>query len=183
MNTKEAEFLLAGLRSEDRVVDDPQLAEALDLAKSDPELKQWVKEQQELDQVISENLRDIALPADLLPSIMAGTKMTQTRRKQPHPIKTVALMAALLAILIALISVYQVQSGSISDFSTAMIDEIEQLDSFEYLSSNQDEIRDWLEAHSGSSQFQVPTGMEGFDTAECHLFEWKGRRASLNRVD
>lgn len=180
MNTKEAKFLLASLQSADQSTDDPQLSEALELAQSDPDLKHWLEEQQELDQMIADKLRNVSPPADLLPSILAGTRMTQTRRKLYHPVGTVALMAALLAILIAVIAVFQLQSNpSVSDFRTAMIGEIEQLESFEYLSKDQDDIRTWLKTHSGDGKFQVPGGMREFDTAGCHLLEWQGNRASL----
>ena len=59
------------------------------------------------------------------------------------------------------------------------VKEIQQLQSLDYNSPNLAEIRKWLGAHSGNADFKAPNALEKLPTAGCHLFEWKGNRASL----
>jgi hypothetical protein len=76
MNTREAKEILLLYRG--RIDDsDPQFRAALDYAKSDPELGQWLREQTESYDVIRTRLREIEPPPGLSEKIL---------RRQPIPL-------------------------------------------------------------------------------------------------
>ncbi len=184
MDTEEAKFLLSCMRPDSRDADDPRFAEAIELLESDPELKCWFTERQAFDQVIAEKLSTLETPADLKSSILAGARAGQTRPKRNRPPRAVVTMIAAAAIgMLTILGILRFNenpaAGSEADFRQAAVKEIQQLQSLDYNSPNLEEIRKWLGAHSGNADFKAPDALEKLPTAGCHLFEWKGNRASL----
>ncbi len=182
MDTEEAKFFLSCMRSDTRDANDPRFAEALELLESDSELKHWFAERQEFDQTITEKLSTIETPAGLKSSILAGAG--QTRSKGNRPPRAVATMIAAVAIgMLTLLGILHfngnTSAGREADFRHAVVKEIQQLQSLDYTSPNLAEIRGWLNTHSGNADFKAPDALEKLPTAGCHLFEWKGNRASL----
>jgi hypothetical protein len=92
MNTQQAKFILQGYRPNGADAGDATFAEALEQAKLDPILGQWLAREQSLDRAISAKLAEVPAPAGLRESILAGGRVSNTTRRSwwQHP----ALMAA-----------------------------------------------------------------------------------------
>ncbi len=85
MQRDEAKQLLELCRpghDEDR--QDPALAEAFALLKSDAALRAWFDEQQAADARISESINSIEPPSDLKASILAGMRLHQANASSEH---------------------------------------------------------------------------------------------------
>ena len=72
MNSEEARQVLVRYRPGIDDGSDPELAEALRLVESDPELKQWLERQSALHQTVRSQLRTIPVPGNLGSRIIAG---------------------------------------------------------------------------------------------------------------
>ena len=85
MNRDEAKNILLLYRPGTADADDPQIAEALALAKRDPELARWLEEHCARQEALREKFRQIAVPAGLKEQIIseqaAQEKMIFWRRK------------------------------------------------------------------------------------------------------
>ncbi len=82
MTNDEAKFLLQGYRPNGQDAENPAFAEALAQAARDPALRAWLGREQAFDAVIAGKLRDVAPPAGLRESILAGTRLS-TATGQP----------------------------------------------------------------------------------------------------
>lgn len=76
MTNEEAKFMLQGYRANGADADNEAFAEALAQADRDPALRAWFEREQSFDSIVATKLGEIAAPAGLRESILAGTRMT-----------------------------------------------------------------------------------------------------------
>ncbi len=72
MNNEEAKFILQGYRPNGADAGDVAFSGALEQAKNDPALGEWLARQQAFDAAVSAKLGQMAPPADLRAAILAG---------------------------------------------------------------------------------------------------------------
>ena len=87
MTNECAKFLLSAYRSNGADAQDPVFKEALDQARHDPVLANWLREQREFDEIISAKLCSIEPPAGLREAILAApeTSWPAPDRAVPAP--------------------------------------------------------------------------------------------------
>ena len=83
MNREEARLILQSCRRGGQDAADPQFAEALALAKQDPELAAWFEQQQKFDALVGGSLRQVRAPARLKAEILALGKSPETPAESP----------------------------------------------------------------------------------------------------
>ena len=93
----EARLLFSAYRPGGKDADDPTFAAALEAAKSDPALAQWLAEQQAFDEAVAGHLRTVEIPADLRARILAGAALSRPRSRW-----TAARVWALFVVLAAI---------------------------------------------------------------------------------
>lgn len=103
MNNEEAKFILRAYRSNGADATDATFGAALEQARHDPALSAWFAREQTFDRTMSAKLSQVAVPAGLRESILAGGRVTapakSLRSWRQHP--AVMAMAASLALLLA----------------------------------------------------------------------------------
>jgi hypothetical protein len=77
MNRDEAKLILQSYRPGGQDAADPHFAEALALAKTDPELAAWFAAEQKFDACVSGGLQQVRVPAELKKEILARQKKSQ----------------------------------------------------------------------------------------------------------
>lgn len=80
MNNHDARFLLQAYRPGGDDSADPQMAEALEQAKRDPDLGAWLAIEQSFDTAMTEKLRTVTPPAGLREAILAGGRVSGSAR-------------------------------------------------------------------------------------------------------
>jgi hypothetical protein len=101
MNNKDAQFILSGYRPGGQDASDPLFAEALELAKRDPVLGQWLADQQAHAAEVSAKLKEIAPPPHLRQAVLAGSNLAQPPARLRRLRPTVVGAAAAAAIAVA----------------------------------------------------------------------------------
>jgi hypothetical protein len=76
MTNEEAKFMLQGYRPNGADAKNEAFAAALAQAERDPALREWFEREQAFDAAVAGKLREIAPPAGLRESILAGTRMS-----------------------------------------------------------------------------------------------------------
>jgi hypothetical protein len=116
MTNDEAKFTLQGYRPNGSDANDPAIAEALAQAARDPALRTWFEHEQQFDTAIASGLSITAVPHGLRDSILAGTKLGNTRRRA---MPWWAGIAAVVALTIGTVAVTQFVKSPTRELATA----------------------------------------------------------------
>ena len=205
MDNEQARFILSAYRAGGQDASDSQFAEALEQARRDPQLAQWLAGETALDAAISTSLKSIPVPAGLKAAILAGQKIVHPQpwwRRRIHP----AAAAAALAITAATIGYLAIRepAGSRADFKGFTEDITEHIGSGDgmllrqpkivqtemgfylgpgyrprYRSASIGDIRHWLDQNNGHGNCAIPSRLQGFPNLGCGVMVWRGRPVTL----
>ena len=177
----QAKLLLSAYRPGGSDAGDPAFAEALAHAQRDPHLRAWLEESQQFDQVVSERLRGVPVPADLRSTILAGAKASRSRRWWQGP--RVWAVAAALAILASLGALWGLNAFGLSTWQT---DSLAVLDDIEKGAANLDtehpqpaHLVDWLRERAAPTPSALPPALAAHPTFGCKTIDSHGRKISL----
>jgi len=158
MNRVEAKLILEVSRPGDEAAADPQLAAALALAQTDPELDAWLARERAWDAAIRRELRTVPVPADLKASLLAGSKVVPLPPAESRPSFTAWLtplvwaMAAALILFAGLASYRSLhaagKNSQLADFARDMIaaspDDSHHVD---VMNADFSQVKSWLPDH------------------------------------
>jgi hypothetical protein len=105
MTNEEAQFILRSYRPGGQDAADPHFGPALAQARQDPALARWLEREQSLDRAVAGGLRQVAPPAHLRPTILAGAQASRAPRVRRGPWLVAAALAAVLLAVAALVRV------------------------------------------------------------------------------
>lgn len=199
MDNTEARALLGTYRPG---VDDPtesRLAEALEMARRDPELARWLAQEQAADAAVSAKLREIVVPAGLKDELLALGNVVQVPQATWLPAWRSALAgaaaAALLTWLAALAFLHPRTSirevalppqvvpvkelASLDDFRAEMISFVRLAPPLDYESRDPDKLRDYLIREQAPSEMQIPAGLREMPGMGCRILSFRGHRVAL----
>lgn len=176
MNREEAKSILGTYRPGGADAADPQFAEALRLVERDAELKSWFQEQRAFDSVIAGSLKDLAVPADLKTSILAGRVIVRVPLWRDSRVRVAA--AAAVALMVALgSSKYVGARASFSKFREKLIAEAWAGDRHvDFESSEWKEVSRWLAAQNVSNNFNLPPALGDLRVHGASVVDLDGRR-------
>jgi hypothetical protein len=181
MNREEAQFILRAYRASGEDAHDPQFEEALALVRNDPELARWFAREQALDAAITERIRGVLPPADLMTRLLLARKMIRPRPWWRKPAWIAA--AALLALLISAASLLWLRRNGETEFASfrgTMIEaSLDMRKHIDVMGLDADELKQWLIKNRGHPGFVLPPGLADKGIMGCKVLEWHGHRVTL----
>lgn len=182
MDKQEAKLLLQSYRPGGQDAQDPAFAEALALARRDPELLAWFAAESELDLAISKRVRESAVPEDLRPTILAGQRsQRQVARASFDWWKSPALAWAATIALLFVAAIF-FHSGAnahvaLALYRNAMTANLQSGFSFDVQDSQPAHIQEWLAEHVSLKDLQLPETLN--KTIGCKVFEFDNLKPAL----
>ncbi|MDE3066257.1 MAG: hypothetical protein KGJ60_01770 [Verrucomicrobiota bacterium] len=182
MNHEQAKEILSAYRPGTDDERDPVFAEALELARRDPELAAWLKDQQAFDAAVRRRLVAVRVAPELLDEIRAGVS-----RRYRAVYRRREFLTALAACLVLLLTVagvwwYRQSQRPTTQFAACRRDMVQFLHQFPRLdleTENLAQARQWLADTHHLRQVQIPAGLQRFPTIGCRTIEWRGRSLAL----
>jgi hypothetical protein len=180
MNREEAKTILLLYRPGTADAADPEIAEALALARQDPELEAWLQNQVALQKIIREKFRQITPPAGLQEQIIAALPAQQKVVLLPRYFALAA--AAVIVAFIALATVWtQSHRTTINTYALyqgQMISLAQRAYSMDLVTSEPAKIHDYL-AQTHAPDFALPAGMQNVPVTGCAVENWRGAKVSM----
>ena len=186
MNHGQAKQILLIYRPGTADADDPEIAEALALVRTDPELARWFDEHCARQTALREKFRQMAPPVGLMEQIIsehgARTKVVSRRRG-------VMALAAVAAILVALAVIafnYWPQKSelprprpnTLANFQREMMTVA--LNSYAMTAmTNLDQVHSWLAQKQAPSDYDLPAGLKSATVTGCAVEPFRNAPASL----
>jgi hypothetical protein len=178
---EEARLLLSALRPNGQDANDPALAAALEAAKNDPALAQWLAEQQEFDRAVAERLRAVPVPADLKAKILAGAAVSRRRAWWSQP-RALAI-AAMLAVFFAIGGFWMGRPAGLAEWQKnglAVLNGIVAGErNFDMKNGDPKQLTAWLASRSMPVPGTMPTTLDGKPSLGCKTINWDGHKMSL----
>ncbi|HKI69370.1 MAG TPA: hypothetical protein VKA67_07270, partial [Verrucomicrobiae bacterium] len=180
MNRDEAKTILQLYRPGTVDAKEPQMVEALALAKNDAELAGWLAEHCTQHKVLRAKFRSIAPPPGLKEQIISerAAQMNLARKRQ-----TLAFAAlAVLLVLIGLAAFWwrpQPAANTFAHYCNRMIGTALRGYSMDLETNRLDQIRNYLAGHQAPADYQLPDPLQKTATVGCGVLEWQGSKVSM----
>ncbi len=181
MTPEEAKFILEARRPDGSDDADPQMAEALAVAKNHPQISRWLGEQSEFDMVIAGKLSGVSAPPRLRERIVAGQCVGRGRSWVAF--RRLLPLAAAIALLLSIGAVWLRAPGG-NTFAAFGADAEKFINEkwdhrFDLPESDFGRIGEWVAKQDGAAPADVPPGVAGSKMYGCKLYEWNGHKATL----
>jgi hypothetical protein len=183
MNPNQAQLILGACPPGPWPQDDPEVAEALRLAESDPALARWLAETRGFDTAVAAKLRAVVPPSDLRDAILAGGRVTAATGSRAFWRRPALLAWA--AMLVLLVGISAVWLGSPRTGAAAFRQDVARFltedwqHDFDFEEAQFPAIREWLAQQPGAIQLEAPARLAGSTTYGCKVFDWRGHRATI----
>lgn len=173
----EARLLFSAYRPGGKDADDPIFAAAIEAAKNDPVLAQWLAEQQAFDEAVAGHLRAVKVPTDLRAKILAGAAVS--RRRAWRAATGVWAVAAAVALFAGIAALWPEKRGGLADWQKhglAVLGEVlAAREPFDLPHPDAAALTAWLREHA----VPEPAALDGKSPLGCKTIAWDGHRMSL----
>lgn len=183
MNNATAKFILRSYRSSGEDARDPAFREALEQANRDPNLKDWLQQEMQVDDAVRERLAGVPVPAALMDDILASHRVTTSHsfwRKGKPWLAIAALFAVLLGGVVVAPLYYQ-PKVSFEAFPRVASMSVSRPYMLDRRVANLDEARQWMHAINVSPDISVTDPLKAAANSEmgCRTFTWRGRQVAM----
>jgi hypothetical protein len=186
MNLDEAKLILLRYRPGTAGVadaDDPQVAEALALAKSNAGLSQWFAEHCERQKILREKFRQITPPAGLLEQIVSEHAANQRTLLARRRFIQIAVATAVVLVL-ALVGLFWINQGSPTDntldfFKKQMAGYALRGYAMDLQTNDAGEIRAYLKAQHSPADYALHGRLQQAALTGCAVENWQSGKVSM----
>ena len=180
MNPLEAKIHLLPYRAGTKDAEDPQVNEALALARSNPELSRWLEAQSASQAALRGQFQRIAPPAGLKEQILSEFAASQSRSARR---RLLVLAPVALLTVVALLAVFwpprRAADQPLRLYQNRMVRTALGGYAMNLLTNDLGGVREYLAQHRAPADFTLPTSLQHATLAGCALSDWRGARVSL----
>jgi hypothetical protein len=179
MNVAEAKAILLAWRPGHGDLRDPEVAAALELARHDPKLKEWLERHGDLQRAIAKGFHEIPVPGDLRARILARPKIIVPVAWWRKPVWLSA--AAALALLLGLAAwwVRPPSEDSLAVFRGRMVGIVLRQYTMELATNDMTQVRAWLARKQAPSDFVLPEKLGRLPLLGADVLSWRTERVSM----
>jgi hypothetical protein len=177
MTQEQAREILSAYRPGTEDEHDPIFAGALELARTDKELKGWFEESLAFDRGIRSALTRVDAPIDLREVLLSGRKIVRPVPWWNHRLSNQQLAAAAAVVLIATLAglLLSYRPPNFADFRREIADLSWGPSPHVELKANSlGEVQRLLTARNVSTNFAIPPALAHSDIRGCSLMHWHG---------
>ena len=180
MTHAEAKAILLTYRPGTTDAEDPQVAEALALARNDTELARWLDEHCARHEILRAKFRQITPPEGLREQIISERAVQiNLARKQ----RTLALAAiAAIVLILGLVAVWwhpQHAGNTFTHYCNRMVGTALRGYSMDLETNSLEQIRTYLARHQAPANYQLPDGLQKTIGVGCAVLTWQGTKVSM----
>lgn len=198
MNSFEAKTIIQLYRPVGADADDRQIAEALEMARRDPELAQWLEDEQKFQQAVREKFRQIPIPSEHKEKLLAqgirglsgDQKMIRPQQWWRNPVnwRTAAAILVLIGLGLALTGLWNRPrvADTFSDYESRMVRSALREYRMDLVTNDLSQIREWMASRGAPADFIVPDGLSSLSLTGGGVLRWRNHPVTMvcfNRGD
>lgn len=183
MNRDEAKQILLLYRPETADAGDPQIAEALALAKSDAELSQWLAEHCARQNNLRNKFRQVAAPAGLMEQIVSEQAASQRMILNPWRFAQIAVATA-AGVMLFLLGLFWLNQASPADdtlaiFKQQMAGHALRGYAMDLQTNDAGQIQAFLKQQHAPADYTLPGPLQQAAQTGCAVESWQSTRISM----
>jgi hypothetical protein len=180
VNVNEAKLVLQLYRPGTADAEDPQIAEALALAKREPELAIWLERHCARQSAIGEKFRQIIVPAGLKEQIISE-QAAQERMASWRP--RAALAAVVTIVLLAVLGTFwfsrPAKDDTLAVFQNQMAGIALRGYGMDLTTNNPEQVRAYLAQNKAPSDYVLPAALQKAAVVGCAVEGWQKVKVSM----
>jgi hypothetical protein len=158
--------------------DNRELAQALELARQDDELREWFEEHCAFQKTVHQKLCQVPVPADLKQRILSGRKIIHVHWwQQPR-----WLAAAAAVILLAALGPILLSRGRLDkfdDYRNRMVGSALRHYGMEVVTNNLEGVRQFMAQHGAPADYQIPKPLTQLTVTGGGQLKWRSNPVSM----
>jgi hypothetical protein len=179
MTVHEAKTVLLRYRPGTDDVDDPEVAQALDFAREDPELKRWLEHEQACQVAIRSKLRGITAPQDLKQKLLAEPKVLRPDFRRSRTLLIAAAALVVLSVVAALVWNRPDTSPRFAQFQSRMVSTVLRQYRMDVATNDMAAVRGHMAKNGAPSDYVMTPGLERVPLAGGGFLRWQGNPVSM----
>ena len=182
MNREEAKTILLLYRPETADSGDPQIAEALALAKQDPELARWLDEHCARQNALRTKFRQIEIPAGLKEQIIserAAQEKIIFWQRNFAPAAAVVMAIIIGLIIRAPFWFHSRADDTFAIYRSRMVSTALRGYAMDLAANNPAQLRTYLAQNRAPANFILPAALQQVAVTGCAIEHWQGAKVSM----
>ena len=183
MNRAEAKEVLLLYRPGTADADDPQVAEALELARRDPELGGWFAQHRAFQKAMRAKLQQIEVPAHLKSSLLIqGGSRPAAIPPRPwwrRPIWLTATAVVLLLLGLAALRLRPRVPDRFANYESRMVSEAQREYGMDLETNDMRQLRQFMARHGAPADYFVPRGLERLQLTGGGRLIWRSNPVAM----
>jgi hypothetical protein len=183
MNQSEAQRVLLLYRPGTAETGDPEMAEALELARRDPELGRWFEQHRAFQKTMRARFRQIEVPAHLRTSLLiqgaAQTKIPPSQARWRSPVWLTAAAAVLL--LLGLVGVWLKPRipDRFANYRSRVLGEALRQYRMDIVTNDMQQVRQFLASRGAPADYDLTRGLEQLQLTGGGRLIWRSNPVTM----
>ena len=179
MNSSEARKILLRSRPGSLADQDPEVVEALNFTRLDPDLRAWYEQHCAFQAAVRSKFRQIEVPADLKARILARQKVVPLQVWWHNPVWLAAAAAVVILLGLGALLIQPRTHDRFADFQARMVSTALREYRMDVVTNDMREIRQFMAAGGAPSNYVVPKGLERFPLTGGGLLRWRSNPVAM----
>jgi hypothetical protein len=160
---------------------EPEIAEALEVAKQDAELSSWLAQHCAQQEILRARMRSIPVPAGLKEQIISERPFPPQGRFNRRALLLAAASISVLLVVWRVAVVWQQHPSddTFANYRARMVKTALRGYSMDFESSNPEKIRDFLAQQTAAENYKVPAGLGKTTPTGCAIEDWQGAKVAM----
>ena len=183
MNASEAREVLLLYRPGTADAADPQMAEALELAREDPELGRWFEQHRAFQKAMRAKFQQIEVPAHLKTSLLtqkpAQTTSIPLQSWRRSPVWLTAALAVLLLLGLAGVWLRPTGSNRFANYQSRMVGEAQRQYQMDVVTNDMRQIRQFMVTSGAPADYDVTPGLQRLQLTGGGRLTWRSNPVAM----
>lgn len=179
MNATEAKTILLAWRPGHGDVRDPEVAAALELARRDSALKEWIERHGDFQRAVAKRFQEIPVPAGLRARLLARPKILTPAPWWRSPAWLSAAAAVVLLLGLAAWWVRPPAENSLAVFRGRMVGNVLRQYTMDIVTNDMTQVRAYLAGRQAPADYVLPEKLNRLPVIGAGILSWRGERVSM----
>jgi hypothetical protein len=184
VNSRTAQNILLAWRPGHGDLRDPEVAQALEHARRDPALREWIERHAAFQRTLEKSFRQIPVPDGLPDQILARARAAGRRRHWGGPAWLAAAAAVMLLLGWAALWFKPAPAESFATFRDRTVRGVQRVyPAMDIQTNDMAQVRKFLASRKAPADYTLPSGLSRLPVQGAGVVRWQGRAVSMVCLD